>query len=59
MNGSSQQKFRELYSSPKPVMKMNLYNSFTARINIPNQYKKRGRAMTLNTFDTNWCLTFQ
>ena len=40
MNGSSQRKFRELYSSPKPVMKMNLYNSFTAWINIPNQYKK-------------------
>ena len=41
MNGSSQWKFRKLYSSPKPVVKMNLHNSFTARINIPNQFKKR------------------
>ena len=36
MNGSSQLKFVNL--SPKPVVKMN--NSFIARINIPNQFKK-------------------
>ena len=38
MNGSSQWKFVNL--SPKPVVKMNLYNSFIAWINIPNQFKK-------------------
>ena len=38
MNGSSQWKFVNL--SPKLVVKMNLYNSFTTRINIPNQFKK-------------------
>ena len=38
MNGFSQRKFVNL--SPKLVVKMNLYNSFTARINIPNQFKK-------------------
>ena len=49
MNGSSQRKFRKLYSSPKPVVKMNLHNSFTTRINIPNQIKKRKSCKTEDT----------
>ena len=55
MNGSSQRKFRKLYSSPKPVMKMNLHNSFTARINIPNQFKKK---KSCETEDTRYQLVF-
>ena len=39
MNGSSQWKFVNL--SLIPVVKMNLYSSFTAGINIPNQFKKK------------------
>ena len=49
MNGSSQWKFVNLYSSPKPVVKMNLYNSFTAQINIPNQFKNRKSCETEDT----------
>ena len=51
MNGSSQRKFRKLYSSPKLVMKMTIHNSFTARINIPNQFKKRKSCETKDTRD--------
>ena len=55
MNGSSQWKFRKLYSSPKPVVKMKLNNSFTSRINIPNQFKKR---KSYETEDTRYLLVF-
>ena len=55
MNGSSQRKFRELYSSPKPVMNMNLHNSSTTRINIPNQFEKKE---SCETEDTRYQLVF-
>ena len=55
MNGSSQRKFRKLYSSSKPVMKMNLHNSFTTRINIPNKFKKK---KSCETEDTQYQLVF-
>ena len=56
MNGSSQWKFGKLHSSPKPVVTMNLHNSFTARINIPNQLKKR---KSFETEDTRYQLVFE
>ena len=55
MNGYSQRKFRKLYSSLKPVVKMNLHNSFTARINILNQFKKK---KSRETEDTRYQLVF-
>ena len=55
MNGSSQLKFRKLYSSPKLVVKMKLNNSFIAQINIPNQFKKR---RSCETEDTQYQVVF-
>ena len=55
MNGSSQWKFRKLYSSLKLVVKMKLNNSFTTWINIPNQFKKR---KSCETEDTRYQLVF-
>ena len=55
MNGSSQWKLRKLYSSPKPVMKMKLNNSLTARTNIQNQFKKR---KSCENEDTQYQLVF-
>jgi hypothetical protein len=55
MNGSSQRKFRELYSSPKLVMKMNLHNSFTTRIHIPNKFKNK---KSCETEDTRYQVVF-
>ena len=49
MNGSSQRKFRNLYSSSKPVVKMKLNNSITTQIKIPNQFKKRKSCETEDT----------
>ena len=46
MNGSSQRRFRKLYSSPKLVVKMKLNNLFTAQIIIPIN-ARRGRAVKL------------
>ena len=55
MNGSSQWKFKTLYSSPKPVVKMKLNNPFTTQINILNQFKKR---KSCEIEDTQYQLVF-
>ena len=48
MKGSLQQKFRKIYSSPKPIVKMKLNKLLATRI-ITSIHARRGRAVKLKS----------
>ena len=48
MNGSSQRKFRKLYSTPKPIVKMKLNKLLAAQM-ITSIHARRGRVVKLKS----------